>query len=824
MESQYEYYAFISYKREDEKWAKWLQNRLENYRLPAVIRNELPRLPKRIRPVFRDKTDLGAGLLTDSLRTELSKSQYLIVICSPLSAQSKWVGKEIAAFADMGRADRIIPFVVQGEPNSQNPQQECFHAVMKEKAPDVLGVNVNEIGKQQAFVKVVAKLLDLRFDALWNRFLREQRKNNIIAAVLGLFCLAGIFYVWDYNRTKTEYYADYVDRWGIPEGVIQLTKAQVAKRHAHYRFERSRRKLRRVVYANSAGWAVEHSYTEHINRPAIQELLYTDKRLSITELKNSKGKTVATYFWGGKNYDRIDIKKNKEAESAMALATSFTSVSRNLISEISQNVNRPSIKRFKLERNENGYVIRKEFKQHNGDDRYSVCDAYGIYGLEYELDSVGRINNIFYLGFDGIRCPNNIGIIERRYEYDIYGNICKVEYYNDSMQLILNPNYWAVNLSISNEDGNVIESYFYDSNNRLFSGKRGYASRKAKYDDCGNKIEQAFFENDGTPAVGDGCAKWTAKYDKYGNEIEASCFGIDGKLSLYKGEYAKLLSKYDDQGNKIEESYFDINDMPCLHKGGFAKWIATYNERGNRIEQSYYGLDNTPCVCKDGFSKWIAKYDEQGNMIDVSCFGTNGKPCLVYYGFSSWTAKYNEQGNKTETSYFGIDGKPCIGQDGFAKFTITYDERGNEIESSYFDISDMPCLRKEGLAKWIAKYDEQNNRVETSFWGTDGKPCLINNNDYAKWTAKYDEHRNQIEQIYYGIDGQPCLTKYGNAKWTAKYDNRGNKIETSYFGIDGKPSICKKGYAKWTAKYDERGNTIEVLFFDAKEKIIDKNF
>lgn len=36
MERQYKNYAFISYKREDEKWAKWLQRKLENYKLPSV--------------------------------------------------------------------------------------------------------------------------------------------------------------------------------------------------------------------------------------------------------------------------------------------------------------------------------------------------------------------------------------------------------------------------------------------------------------------------------------------------------------------------------------------------------------------------------------------------------------------------------------------------------------------------------------------------------------------------------------------------------------------------------------------------------------------
>ena len=34
MEHPKEYYAFISYKREDEKWAKWRQYKLEHYKFP----------------------------------------------------------------------------------------------------------------------------------------------------------------------------------------------------------------------------------------------------------------------------------------------------------------------------------------------------------------------------------------------------------------------------------------------------------------------------------------------------------------------------------------------------------------------------------------------------------------------------------------------------------------------------------------------------------------------------------------------------------------------------------------------------------------------
>ena len=129
--SSFEYYAFISYSRKDEKWAKWLPNRLESYRIPSVIRKEVPRLPKQVRPIFRDKTDINAGVLETSLREELARSKYLIIISSPESAKSDWVGREISAFIEMGRADCIIPFIVDGEPNSQNPARECFPPVLR---------------------------------------------------------------------------------------------------------------------------------------------------------------------------------------------------------------------------------------------------------------------------------------------------------------------------------------------------------------------------------------------------------------------------------------------------------------------------------------------------------------------------------------------------------------------------------------------------------------------------------------------------------------------------------------------------------------------
>ena len=82
MRDKYKYYAFISYKREDEKWSKWLQHKLEHYKLPISARKQNTNLPERVRPVFKDTTDLAGGVLEKAIKEALDVSKYLSVICS----------------------------------------------------------------------------------------------------------------------------------------------------------------------------------------------------------------------------------------------------------------------------------------------------------------------------------------------------------------------------------------------------------------------------------------------------------------------------------------------------------------------------------------------------------------------------------------------------------------------------------------------------------------------------------------------------------------------------------------------------------------------
>ena len=223
------YYAFISYKREDEKWAKWLQDKLEHYRFPSNL-NGRTDLPKNIRPTFRDVTDLNPGLLSKEIDNALRNSKWLIVVCSPRSAKSPWVCKEAQTFIDLGRGDHIIPFVIEGNPFSNDPNTECFPKALLSLtgSRELLAANIHEMGRDAAAVKVVSRMFDLRFDTLWQRYKREQKKKRRmwIASICTLLLLLLFIAFWINGLT---------DKMDLSQNKVNAQRALVLSENGDYK-------------------------------------------------------------------------------------------------------------------------------------------------------------------------------------------------------------------------------------------------------------------------------------------------------------------------------------------------------------------------------------------------------------------------------------------------------------------------------------------------------------------------------------------------------------------------------------------------------------
>lgn len=180
IDGKYDYFAFISYKEEDAKWARWLQRKLENYKFTSDLRKNNPDLPERITPIYEYKSEAGGGRLKEVLWNGLASSKYLIVICSPRATKSKWINDGIQHFVDSKQEENIIPFIIEGNPKANNPDDECFPQALLDLKDDreLRGININEMGRDAAAVKVISRMLNLKFDTLWHRHEREEKKRR----------------------------------------------------------------------------------------------------------------------------------------------------------------------------------------------------------------------------------------------------------------------------------------------------------------------------------------------------------------------------------------------------------------------------------------------------------------------------------------------------------------------------------------------------------------------------------------------------------------------------------------------------------------------
>ena len=202
------YQAFISYSHLDDKWGKWFHRRLEAYRIPKAIVGSQGRdgpIPDRLGKIFRDREELPSSAdLGTMLIDAMDNARYLVVLCTPDSAKSRWVNEEILHFKRTDRENRILAVIIDGEPNATDigqPDNECFPPALRFAINQQGGLTDERIepiaadvrptgdGRTNAFIKIVAGLLGTDFDALRQRELRRKKRRFAQAAIASA-CIA----------------------------------------------------------------------------------------------------------------------------------------------------------------------------------------------------------------------------------------------------------------------------------------------------------------------------------------------------------------------------------------------------------------------------------------------------------------------------------------------------------------------------------------------------------------------------------------------------------------------------------------------------------
>jgi len=214
---QLRYMAFLSYSHQDEEVASWLHDELEQFRVPPKLIGKLTDqgpVPRKLSPIFRDRHELAAASdLGEEIEEAIAGSRFLIVLCSPAAARSRWIDEEIACFKRLHREDRILAAIVDGEPFASDvagrEAEECFPASLRvhfdrrgrptTRRAEPIAADLRETGdgRQMGLLKVAAGMLGVGLDDLAQREATRRRRwltLVVAASMAGMLMTSGLAY------------------------------------------------------------------------------------------------------------------------------------------------------------------------------------------------------------------------------------------------------------------------------------------------------------------------------------------------------------------------------------------------------------------------------------------------------------------------------------------------------------------------------------------------------------------------------------------------------------------------------------------------------
>ncbi len=834
---QYSYYAFISYSRKDEKWAKWLQTQLETYRLPAAVRKKHVDVPRRISPVFRDKTDLTSGRLEEVLQQELDSSKYLIVICSPNSAASPWVNKEISRFIQTGREEQIIPFIVEGVPGGE---PECFPPALKNDVQkQLLGIDATEVGRVPAFLQVAAAMLGLKYDELYRRHRRRVLRRRITGALCGAAVLAVAGAVGWYLTPHSAYYANYVTRYEIPEGVNELDDKQREGLSEFYRIVTKRGKPVLLERVNAAGGLVEPAVPEPgLVYPRIAFVYSDGGQLSRIEIYDAQEKMIQQRIFSYDSGNRIAVDLMQPGETLRA-ATMPDDATSGSVESVSNG--RSNIVRLLNEYDEEGFLIESLFQRDSLNTR--TCDANGVYGVRYAHDAQGLVISALNLNDIGRAHNTRYGVAEKQYEYDGQGRVVLAAAYNDEGKPVLGEDGYAQLAVERDAKGNAVSLRYLDEQGHLCNIPEKYARAEIAYDEQGRRISMRLYDAAGEPAYDtNGVHETRFTYDDKGRLASASYYDGGGEAQYCLDGYFCARYTYDEEGRESSFLTYDTQGQLCCGYHGTAGYRRTYNEdvTGSTTSITTIGPDGEPAPRDEGYYTMRRMEGEYGRPFLEEYLDENGEPTDDIYGVSTNRYVYDMAGNLFIKEYFDSKGGRClkdgvssiwyeyensrcvqvclfgtdmepISPDGWWELRVDYDEQGNVVCFRYYDEQGDPV--QDGCARMEQTVDSRGNVVEQRYYDADGKPCQYDDGYEAFWKVEqeYDRWGYLVRRSLYSLTGQ---YRHGSNTQLRQYDERHNLVRQDYQDADGQPGVSDDGTSAYINTYDERNMLLRQEYLD----------
>jgi hypothetical protein len=856
MADEYRYYAFISYSSEDRAWADWFRYRLEKYHIPRRIEGFKGEPPRHFYPIFQDREHLRASSSLDEILKEaLRQSRFLIVVCSPFAAVSKWVNQEIHYFKSLNRSDCILPVVVEGRPSAgpgepeacfppelrMSPETEDVSSERKLQSPGAADARPDQDGREHALLRIIAGLLAVDVTAV----ARRERWRRL--ARRAWMALTGKAWIGGYDRLQVDFYRTYMERWGIPEGRLPLN-AESRSHCDSCRFERRRGKLLRVQIVGPNGRMYSSALRTDVAATQIQFHYRENGRLGERLFLDRFGKVLLTEEFS-EDMSIVTLRHASNLPAWMQSQSSPESVFTGADAlEAQTNPLRYNtrIARMQWQYDSAGFRVRALTQNVFGGP---AVGGDGTWGASYEYDADANLSRITNLGSTGAPSVDNHGVASVWMKYD--ARRCLVEKVNvdaDGKPVIAAEGYARTLNAFDSESRCIRSEYFdpagermmlpaghslteftydtrgfmksvsfFDVNSQLSMQKEGYALRQLEKDARGWIARMTHFDVHGAPCLNaSGYTSVTFERDENDNPVHVRYFGLCGEPVASEGVY-EIYRRFDSYGNSCYEEYRNARGELTPGKNGFAAMEHRYDSQNRVVEIRYLDTLRQLTIPVDGCGAAVRRrrYSEDGKSIAETVFNAEGRPTPGKFGAYEACVTFSAFGLPEEVTAFGMDGVPTLNCFGFHKAIYYFNSTGHPTGIAWFGTQGEPVIqRRDNVHRLRDKYNSLGLLISETTYDVSDKPTA-SKNGFAEFRYRYDNRGWRIADDFFDANGQPTVNSDGVAGIRYTFDARRNIVEQVTLGVDGKSVAGKDGYALLKAVFNERNQVVAISMFDS---------
>ncbi len=777
----YHYYAFISYSHKDAAWAKWIQEAIERYRLPAIVRKEVKKpLPKKIQPVFLDQTDLGAGKLMDNLHQELERSRFLIVVCSPNSAQPNTEGRhfieeEVCHFCRLGREKQIVPVIVQGTPES------AFCPKLKEL--DMLALDATKEPKPRLLNDLVATILGLRRDELWRREQRRISRRRITMATVICMILTVIsmtaLCIWDYEREVKKYYSADNVKFGMDFGAGEMSNPESCKLPRYYAFA-YRGYDRPPLFGGHRVLRCVYEIESSIGRVVRgKRYFYEDGRLSRIDQVDGSGTILEKQLYeaGITNSCEMIVYENGRPKyrAGERLFVDFDDET----GIMSRARSRHFDGRYEVVSNEYADGQKFELREFFNADGTRGCDQYGtpiklhksvanpsapggylevaqlyfdaktnrfvnaqgVSGLVYNWNPMKRMREAVYIDIANQPVDSIEGYAIEQIELDDAGRMICCRWLNGPGEKVMQPRLGCY--GISNDyycaSGQLAAQTFVDKDgNPMFSDVLGFAVKKLCYSN--NVVCTRFYDTTNALCM---MQNGTFGFDEEHCDDRVTArryIGRDGLVCTNVEGVATRYYKYDSLGRLQEEKF-------VLGGGKTGRISYTYDEVGNVIRETE--LPEARINLGQDVKYYCEKRAPDGRLAAVWFYDAERRLRDGALGFARQEISYNCAGEWCEVIHYGANKSLALNKMlGYSKMVriVKHVEEGIFVEERAFDDKHMAVSNRASAVN--ARYTQAGQLIEIKAMDAVGRPARIGDMNVSCVEVSRDEY-GRVAMISY---------------------------------------------------------------------------